>query len=269
MLTIASASSWTEAVFHVLAHVQAGPLPASCHDEHWIAYASTHFGPASSRELAADASLLATLLTTHEALAAAHSLAWLWTAAEARSHAATDLASLPVACSPSPVPGFSYLPSLLSLGPAAELLRAAAELELPLLECLPPLPLSLSPALSAALSPLLPAAPDLVRCHLALTRPLPRRGRLHNATIMIGAPGVAGADVDLVAWQAAHEATVHEVLAASRVAPLRYADLERRALGLLRGRARRHGLGGAHARWLATLDLRALGPIPDVDDRPQ
>ena len=160
----------------MLAHVRAGALPASCHDEQWIAYASTHFGPASSRELGADASLLATLLTTHEALAAAHSLAWLWTAAEARAHAAADLSSLPVACSLSPVPSVSSLPSLLSLGPAAELLRAAAELELPLLESLPPLSRSLSPALTAALSPLLPAAPDLARCHLALTRPLPAAG---------------------------------------------------------------------------------------------
>ena len=226
-----------------------------------MAFASAHFGPPSSRELGEDAALLSTLLTTHELLSSAHALAWRWTAAEARAHAGSDLSSL----SPSPVPGpRSPVPGPLV---ALEILRASAELELPRLESLPPI--SPAPSLAPALALLLPVAPALASCPIALTRPLPRRGRLHNATIHVGAPGTAGADIDHVAWQAAHEATVHEVLAATRAAPLGHADLERRALGLLRGRARRHGLDAAHARWLASLDLRALGAIPDVDDGPE
>lgn len=251
-------SSWAEAVFHVLAHVDAGRLASSCHDPGWIAYAGAHFGPASQRELSDDAALLSRHLNTHDLLARAQSLAWLWTAAEARAQAAHDLASL---FSRSPVRA-----SLLALGPAAEVLRAAAELELALLESLPPI--AIAPALSPALASLLPVSPTLASCSLALIRPLPRRGRLHDTTIAIGVPGVAGATTERVAWQAAHEATVLEVQRAPHAAPLGYADLERRALALLRARARRCGLGEAHARWLATLDLTALGPIPDVDDAP-
>jgi len=162
-------------------------------------------------------------------------------------------------CSSPPCP--SVVPSL---GPAAELLRAAAELELPLVESLPPI--STVPALATALSSILAASPSLASCAVALTRPLPRRGRLHGTNISVGAPGVAGATTDLVAWQAAHEATVLEVQRATHAAALPYADLERRAIALLRVRARRAALGDAHARWLATLDLSALGPIPDVVD---
>lgn len=256
MVTIAPAASWAEAVFHVLAHVDAGPLASSCHDRGWIAYAAEHFGPASQRELSEDAALLARHLGTHDLLARAHCLAWLWTAEEACAHAAYDLASLP---SRIPVPG-----SIVSLGPTAEILRAAAELELPLLASLPPIPIASD--LSLALASLVSVSPALASCTLALTRPLPRRGRMQNATIWIGAPGIAGATTDRVAWQAAHEATVLEVQRATSDAPLAYADLERRSLALLRARARRAGLGDAHARWLATLDLAALGAIPDLDD---
>ena len=64
----------------------------------------------------------------------------------------------------------------------------------------------------------------------------------------------------------ADEKEVHLSAEALERAEIRLAPLERRALGLLRSRARRAGLVEAHARWLAHLDLRAIGAIPDVDD---
>jgi hypothetical protein len=149
-------------------------------------------------------------------------------------------------------------------------LRAAAELELPRLEALEAAPTAAAGrALADALAETARAAPWLPRVELARVRALPRRGRVHDALIFVGAPGVAGAELEHVAWQAAHEATVVEVERSPRglAGPsATFEAVERTALGLLRSRARRAGLADAHARWLATLDLAALGAIPDVAD---
>jgi hypothetical protein len=166
-------------------------------------------------------------------------LAWLFgDASLARAAAERDLADLGV-------PG----------GAEIEVLRAAAELELDAIEALGPV--AIDATLAAALAEVSPAAPALARCAVTLVRPLPRRGRALGTSILVGVPGVAGAKAWHVAWQAAHEATVLEVAAAT------WLETERRALALLRARARAAGLAEGHARWLATLDLRAIGDVAD------
>ena len=203
--------------------------------------------------------MLAGALGSPDALARAHVLAWLWNdAADVRAAARHDLVDL----APASVADAAALEMLRDLGPAAEVLRAAAELELPLLAALEPIPIDVA-AWGPALAEVAPAAPELNRLQLALARALPRRGRVYNARIMVGVPGVAGGELAHLCWQAAHEATVAEV-ERSRAVPS--ATLERTAIGLLRSRAGRAGLEDAHGRWLATLDLASLGAIPDVDD---
>lgn len=259
----AAASDWAEAVFHVLAHVDVGPIAPSCHEPAWIRWAEARLGRATDRELGDDVRVLASALATHDALAAANLLAWLWKdGAAVRAATDRELASLGAADVADP----AALMALCALGPAAELLRAAAELELPRLATLEPLAID-GGAWARARQDVTRAAPELARCRIALARPLVRRGRVHDACIFIGAPGVAGAELDHLAWQAAHEATIGELLRAGGSSARSFADLERAALGLLRARARRAGRVEGHGRWLATLDLRALGPIPDVDDR--
>ncbi|MDB4934204.1 MAG: hypothetical protein JWP87_1176 [Labilithrix sp.] len=209
--------------------------------------------------------MLSAALATHERLAAAHALAWVFDTEEqvaaARTRELADLGEADVADA-------AALATARSVGPAAEVLRAAAELELPLLagmraSCIDAV------ALDIELAEVSAAAPELARVSVGLARPLPRRGRAWRGSILVGTPGVAGADVAHVAWQAAHEATVLEVERSAAWLARQassYEAVERTALGLLRSRARRVGLGDTHGRWLATLDLGALGSIPDVDD---
>jgi hypothetical protein len=258
------ASAWAEAVFHVLAHVDVGRLAASCHDPGWIAWAEARFGRANGRALGEDCRVIASALASHDALARAQALASLWTdAAAVRAATRCDLAEL----ADADVADSAALRTLRTLGPAAEVLRAAAELELPLFTELEPVAIDLE-AWALSLASVTRAAPQITRCRVALVRPLPRRGRVYDALIMVGAPGVAGAELAHVTWQAGHEATVREV-ARGRAPARSFEDVERRALGLLRSRARRVGLEDAHDRWFATLDLASLGPIPDVDDGAQ
>jgi hypothetical protein len=159
----------------------------------------------------------------------------------------------------------------LSAGPVAEILRAAAELELDAFAHLDaPSGASRDESrlewrddhrqINDALRDVLPAAPHLARCEISLARPLPLRGRAFGRSIVVGFPGIAGAEASFCAWQAAHEATVLEIGAGA------FVDVERRALARLRARARRADLEDAHARWLSRIDLSALGPISDVDD---
>ena len=259
---------WAEAVLHVLAHVDARGLAASCHDVRWVAWAEQHLGCAADRSLEQDARVLAGVLTTHEQLAAAHALAWAWNdEAQVRAAAGRDLSQLGEA----DVADAAALATARDVGPGVEVLRAAAELELPLLavtraSCIDVV------ALEAELTEVRAAAPELARARVALARPLARRGRAWRGSILVGAPGVAGAQVAHVAWQAAHEATVLEVArSASWLARQArgFEAVERTALGLLRSRARRVGLADEHGRWFATLDLGAFGAIPDVDDAPE
>ena len=94
-------------------------------------------------------------------------------------------------------------------------------------------------------------APELSRFDVGVVRSLVRRGRVFEDAIWVGAPGDAApwADRELVAWQAAHEATVAELSAAR----LPFEEHEHAAVVLLAERAARAGEGASHARWLATL----------------
>lgn len=206
-----------EAVFHVLAHVDCGAIAASCFDPRYVAWARDALGPAEARTLAEDASVLA-LVRDHDAFARLQRLAWI--------EDATD-------------------------DPFTEVLRAAAELERPLLAGLDHGACTFDDALRVA--------PELAGHEVLLCRALPVRGRVLGRSLVVGAPPIAGATEAHVGWQAAHEAIVASLEGEHR-------DVERRAIARLRSRARAAGLGAEHARWLATLDLRALGPIPDIDD---
>jgi hypothetical protein len=242
-----------------------GQVAASCHDRRWVAWAEEQLGPAASRPLGEDVRVLAAALSTHERLAAVQALAWTFSDdTQVLAAAARELGELGA----SEIADATALATARAAGAAAEVLRAAAELELPLLASLRASCID-AVAFDIELAEVSAAAPELARSSVALARPLPRRGRAWRGSIFVGTPGVAGADVAHVAWQAAHKATVLEVERSATWLARQassFEAVERTALALLRSRARRVGLGDAHGRWLATLDLGALGPIPDVDD---
>jgi len=224
-------------------------------------------GSVAARALGEDVAVLSARITTHAALATLHLVAALWDTPErVRAAAGRDLAELSrreVDCA-SALVALQAAPELA----LAEVVRAAAELEMPLLARLPKPPLGdVEARLGSLLDAVSVVAPALERIELA--PPLARRGRVLPSSsgdrVLVGAPGIAGAEAEHVAWQAAHEATVVEVFARA-AGPVNHEDVERRAIGLLRSRARRRDLAERHARWLATLDVGALGPIPDVDD---
>jgi len=253
------ASLWLECVFHVLAHVETRGLAASCHNRAWIEHAAMSLGLASRRPLGEDARVIAAAANTHDALASVQALAWVFESAEAaRTVADRELTALEA----DAVASIHALAVARSAGPVAEVLRAAAELELPLLDRIAGVSAAQLAGIGAELDAVIPAAPALPRFEVAAARPLGLRGRTLGASIVVGVPGLGCPDAEHAAWQAAHEATVAELATLGGDGFLR---LERRAIGLLRSRARAAGLDAAHARWLARLDLSALGPIPDVD----
>lgn len=228
---------WAGAVFHVLAHVRAtAALPASLYDAPHVAAAAAILGPASARSLGEDAELLGRLAPTHDALARVQLVAWLFRSpARARAAAAWDLADLPESAVDAP----RLLP-LVAGDPAAEILRAAAELELPLLDALPPLAIDRG-ALAEAVAALVPVAPRLARSRVGVARALGRRGRVIDDEIWVGDAPIAHA-----AWQAAHEATVAEV-AAEGVRG--HAAVEGEAVERLSRRAGEVGMTAARAGW--------------------
>lgn len=236
--------AWAEAVFHVLAHVSAtAHLAPSLHDPAYVEAARRALGPAEARALGEDARLLGGLLPTFASLAGAQELAWLFRSAErAGACAGRDLDDLGADDVDAP----DLLPRLAG-DPAVEILRAAAELELPLLSRLPPIPVDLA-ALSRALAEIAPAAPLLARCRVGVVRALGLRGRVRDREIWVGAATVAHA-----AWQAAHEATVAEIAERLRAAgePFDHDRVEEAAIALLTERAYAAGLSAAHATWLA------------------
>ncbi len=194
-------------------------------------------------------------------LTAAHGLAWTWDwLPKARAAFTRDLDAL----SPDDVDDVRALALAQKAGAPAEVLRAAAELELARVAALEPISDATIGELRAAVESIAAAAPKEIPLHVHLVRPLARRGRAFSGRIYAGAPGVAGAEAEHVAWQILHEASVIEAMHV--LGSTVFVDVERRAIGALRSRARAAGLGGAHARWLATLDLGALGSIPDVED---
>ncbi|MBW2456962.1 MAG: hypothetical protein JRI68_20780, partial [Deltaproteobacteria bacterium] len=181
-----------------------------------------------------------------EELARAQLLAWLFDDVDqAASTSERDLGEL----EQDQVARSQLLSPLMAACPAVEVLRCAALLEHQAQAELPDLDFD-EPALSAALAPVARAAPRLAACGLRALRSLRLRGRLFDQEIWVGVPAPELAlEVDHVAWQAGHEATVKEVSeAAERKWPER--QVERVALVLLAERAAEAGLQGGHARWL-------------------
>ena len=259
-MRVVGATPWARAVLHVLAHVDVGAVAASCHCPSWIAWAEERLGPAEERPLAEDARTLARVAGAHDVLARAHGVVWLFDGADdARAVAGKDLADL----RDDEVRRPTALRLAREVALVSEILRAAAELELPVL-ARAPIPDARDEALERELARVRAAAPALDAFAIALAPPLGLRGRVLEDEIVVGRPGFAGADAEHVAWQAAHEATVAEIVA--RGDPSRHDDVERAAIALLRSRARASGLAVEHARWLSRMDLSALGAIPDVPD---
>jgi hypothetical protein len=256
--SVSLACPWSDAVFHVLAHVRAtASLASSVFDARYVATAERALGPASERGLGEDARVLGEILPTFAALARVQALAWLFDSVD-RVNAIVDrpLDDL----TPEEVDAPRLL-GILKHDPAAEVLRAAAELELPLLDRLPPVAID-RVALAEEVARVAPAAPFLAACEVTIVRSLGHRGRVIDRAIAVG-----DAPLPHAAWQAAHEATVAEILDAPGPAP-DHDVLERGALRLLARRARDAGLADAHRTWLdplgpATVALALdAAPIP-------
>lgn len=245
MRLLRESPSFAELAFHVLAHVRrSADLPSSLYDAEWVRFAERRLGSAAARTLAEDADALGRLVTEHEAFARLQLLCWLFRDLERACGAfGRELAEL----TPAEVDEPELLAPLAALGPGAELLFLAAALERPYFTELPAAQVDWAAA-EAALASLLPLAPALGGCSVALLRPLRLRGRVRGSLIWVGAPDAAlGLAVEHVAWQAAHEATVREVALAERASERR---VEHMAVVLLAERAARQGRAAEHARWL-------------------
>ncbi len=246
MARLAPHRSWPELVMHVLAHVPS-EAAASVYDARYVAYAQERLGPAGERPLGEDAAVLSRTLASHQALAQAQIVAWLFDeVADAVALADVDIGALPPAAVCRPW----LLPMAMAAGPAAELLRCAALLEQEALEALGPVRYPRE-ALAAALEEVAPAAPRLARMDLLALRALRLRGRVLGDEIWVGAPCEAlGLGAEHAAWQAAHEATVAEIAAEGGASER---GVERIALCLLAARARAASLEQPHAAWLRHL----------------
>jgi hypothetical protein len=244
-----AAGLWENAVFHVLAHVRATrDLASSVYDPAYVALVEESVGPARDRTLEEDAHLLGQALPSFDALARVQALAWLFRSeARVRSACGRDLAAL----APEDVDAPALLPALAG-DPAAEILRAAAELEMPLLPRLPPLAMDLG-ELGRALDVAALAAPLLRACRVFVVRALGLRGRVMGREVWIG-----DAPPEHAAWQAAHEATVAEIGKGE------HAAVEGAALVLLARRAGEAGLGEAHARWLSHLGEEMVASVAEA-----
>jgi hypothetical protein len=135
--------------------------------------------------------------------------------------------------------------------PAAELLRAAAELEASAHARLPVA--HVDPRLGDALDVAMSVAPRLGGLRVECLRSLGRHGRVAAPSLFVGVPSEElGVSVDHVAMQAAHEATVVEVgeWATRR---LTEREVEYAALLVLATRARRTGFAPVHEAWWATV----------------
>lgn len=245
---------WAELVFHVLAHVRAtAALAPSLFDPAWIDRVQRVSGPASSRALGEDAEVLGRAVVTHDALARVQLLAWLF---EDTSRASACVDRTLAELGPTDVDDPSILPLLTrpTIGAAAEILRAAAELEAEVYAALPAPAVEPHEAIAAARA-LADVAPLLAHASIEVVRPLGLRGRVLGSRIWIGAPDEGGPSIEHVAWQAAHEATVAELseLASTHGVSRAHDPLEHAALVLLSERARRARLEAAHARWLGHL----------------
>lgn len=205
-------------------------------------------GSARLRLLAEDAEVLATV-ADHPALIRLQLLAWLFDTPErAQACADRDLAQMTEGDVDAP----ELLPAVTLALPLVEVLRAAALLEQTVVDSLPP-PAPRLEQVGDALGRVLPAAPWLARMEIRLLRPLWHRGRVRGTRLWVGMPEVGlGPSVEHVSWQAAHEATVAEVVSLARERAIRHSErgLEQLALTVLSERAERAGLRGAHLSWL-------------------
>ncbi len=243
-------ASFTDLVFHVLAHVEVD-VPAGAFDATYVRWVEEHLGPASERELGESAREVARVASTHELLGAAQRLAWLFRDGErarpAFAHALGELA-------PADVDAPAVLLAIAGT-PPAELLFCAVALEAAHHARLPETP-ARGEAFADRLASLRAVAPELVNLPVEHVRALRRRGRLFGGRIWVGLPGavVPAVEPSLVAWQVAHEATVAELARAK----LPFAQHEHAAIALLAARATRAGKSAEHAAWLA--GLRAPAP---------
>lgn len=267
MADVTRASAWTEAVFHVLAHVPSS-APASCHSRAYVAWSASLLGPSTDRELGDDVASLARVASTHAALGAVQILAWVFDdAVPATAVSDRELAALGAVDVADP----TALRACVRAGASAEILRAAAELELPRLANVAADDglASADPSLIAALSRVSPAAPALADFRVATVRALGLRGRVFGERILVGAPTMLRdlwqieAPHAHVAWQAAHEATVAAVARDLRARRRDddandWATVERLAIARLSEGAAREGLASEHAQWLARFDCRGL-----------
>jgi hypothetical protein len=225
------------------------------YDAAYVAFAARHLGAAEARALGADAAALWALGLDHEGLARLQALAWLFDDLERASAVALrDLGELGA----QDVADAALLAALSKPDARLELLRCAVELERPAFEALPPSATEHA-ELVEHLESVLPAAPELRECRVAVVRALGLRGRVRGREIWVGARyDQGGASPEHAAWQAAHEATVREVeRQPESFGPGSERAIEAIALVLLGERALRSGLSVEHARWFGHFGGRA------------
>jgi hypothetical protein len=216
-------------------------LSPSVYDPAYVASCASVLGPASARALGKDAEVLGQVLTTHTELARAQLLAWLFTSLlRAQRVSGRELSRL----QPSDVDRPEVLGALVMLGSPAELLRSAAELELPAFRTLPAPQVDLV-AFATELEKVTAAAPRLASMRVGVVRSLRLRGRVLGDEVWVGlAP-----TLEHMAWQAAHECTVSELYDEPATREWSFAQLESEALKRLDDRARAAGLSETHQRW--------------------
>jgi hypothetical protein len=235
---------WAEPVFHVLAHLPVG-APGSLFDPAWIAFVAREAGPAEGRTLGEDLAILRRAID-RSTIVPVQRLAWLFEdVAQVRAVEGRTLAEL----APEEVADPRLLPMLTAkpIVAVVEILRAAAELEIEIVQALPPVepePVTFD----------LEVAPALALAQVEHVRALRMRGRVVDDRIWVGEPCRRdGPSAAHVAWQAAHEATVAEISRLARAHGLAHDHdaLEHAALVAMATRAVRAGRGEAHAEWCA------------------
>lgn len=249
----AAPASWADLVFHVLAHVRATRhLAASLYDSEYVRWVEAHCGPSSARTLAGDADVLGRVVTTHEGLASLQLLAWLHSTVDAaRGHAEIELTRL----TSTQVDAPELLLPLSRMGPAVEVLRCAALLEEDSWSSLPSPP-DAAGDLQERLVAMVMVAPWLAQCRVRRVRSLRLRGRVRGNEIWVGHPGDAlGVSIEHAAWQAAHEATVREVVEGMETMgkPPSFAVVEHVAVVFLADRAASAGMAEGHRAWFSHL----------------
>lgn len=230
-IRLEDASDWCRLVFHVLAHVNVPELPSTAFHAGYVARAEHFLGAPAERALGRDIATLRELANEHASYSRLQLLAWLFDSIEAAARCSgRALAEL----GPEDVSRFALLPSLQGIGPAAELLFCAALLEVASLQSLPALGYSRD-ELVAALEGELIHAPHLARYTLVRCDSLTVFGRIAGQRIWIGTPNAQlGVSARQVARQAAHEATVGELLRRHPEVPER--EIEKRALQAFQSR---------------------------------